>query len=124
MKITDLLSKPARVQLRDVISDEAIPVYVVVKPAEDKTVKETIRRCLVDAPKMPGENATDVDKLAYIDAMDKIERLILSARVMSVDGLDDFSNTPDAIESFILSLPAEYIAQIQEVISDRKAFFR
>lgn len=124
MKLSELLSKPARVQLRDVISDEAIPVYVVVKPAEDKTVKETIRRCLVDAPKMPGDAATDVEKLEYIDAMDKIERLILSARVMSVDGLDDFSNTPDAIESFILSLPAEYIAQIQEAIADRKAFFR
>lgn len=124
MKLSELLSKPARVQLRDVISDEAIPVYVVVKPAEDKAVKETIRRCLVDAPKMPGDASTDVEKLEYIDAMDKIERLILSARVMSVDGLDDFSNTPDAIESFILSLPAEYIAQIQEDIADRKAFFR
>lgn len=124
MKITDLLSKPAVVQLKDVVSGEALPVHVKIKPAEDKIVKEAIRKALIDAPKTPGENATDVDKLAYIDAMDKTERVILAARVISVEGLEDLAQTPEAIEAFILSLPAEYIAQIQEAIADRKAFFR
>jgi hypothetical protein len=124
MKITDLLSKPAVVQLKDVVSGEALPVHVKIKPAEDKIVKEAIRHALVNAPTPPGENATDVDKLAYIDAMDKTERVILAARVISVEGLEDLSQTPEAIEAFVLSLPAEYIAQIQEAIADRKAFFR
>jgi hypothetical protein len=77
MKITDLLSKPAVVQLKDVVSGDVLPVHVKIKPAEDKIVKEAIRKALIDAPKTPGENATDVDKLAYIDAMDKTERVIL-----------------------------------------------
>ena len=124
MKITDLLSKPAVVQLKDVVSGEALPVHVKIKPAEDKIVKEAIRNALIDAPKLPDDNSTDAEKLAYIDAMDKTERVILAARVISVEGLEDLSQTPEAIEAFILSLPAEYIAQIQEAIADRKAFFR
>lgn len=124
MKITDLLSKPAVVQLKDVVSGEPLPVHVKIKPAEDKIVKEAIRNALIDAPKLPDDNSTDADKLAYIDAMDKTERVILAARVISVEGLEDLSQTPEAIEAFILSLPAEYIAQIQEAIADRKAFFR
>lgn len=124
MKITDLLSKPAVVQLKDVVSGEPLPVHVKIKPAEDKIVKEAIRNALIDAPKLPADNSTDADKLAYIDAMDKTERVILAARVISVEGLEDLSQTPEAIEAFILSLPAEYIAQIQEAIADRKAFFR
>ena len=124
MKITDLLSKPAVVQLRDVVSGEVLPVHVKIKPAEDKIVKEAIRNALIDAPKLPDDKSTDADKLAYIDAMDKTERVILASRVISVDGLEDLAQTPDAIEAFILSLPAEYIAQIQEAIADRKAFFR
>ena len=124
MKITDLLSKPAVVQLNDVVSGEPLPVHVKIKPAEDKIVKEAIRKALIDAPKLPDDNSTDAEKLAYIDAMDKTERVILAARVISVEGLEDLSQTPEAIEAFILSLPAEYIAQIQEAIADRKAFFR
>ena len=124
MKITDLLSKPAVVQLKDVVSGDVLPVHVKIKPAEDKIVKEAIRNALIDAPKLPDDNSTDAEKLAYIDAMDKTERVILAARVISVEGLEDLSQTPEAIEAFILSLPAEYIAQIQEAISDRKAFFR
>ena len=124
MKITDLLSKPAVVQLNDVVSGEALPVHVKIKPAEDKIVKEAIRNALIDAPKLPDDNSTDAEKLAYIDAMDKTERVILAARVISVEGLEDLAQTPEAIEAFILSLPAEYIAQIQEAIADRKAFFR
>ena len=124
MKITDLLSKPAVVQLKDVVSGEVLPVHVKIKPAEDKIVKEAIRNALIDAPKQPDDNSTDADKLAYIDAMDKTERVILAARVISVEGLEDLAQTPEAIEAFILSLPAEYIAQIQEAIADRKAFFR
>lgn len=124
MKITDLLSKPAVVQLKDVVSGEVLPVHVKIKPAEDKIVKEAIRNALINAPKQPDENSTDVDKLAYIDAMDKTERVILASRVISVDGLEDLAQTPEAIEAFMLSLPAEYIAQIQEAIADRKAFFR
>lgn len=124
MKITDLLSKPAVVQLKDVVSGEVLPVHVKIKPAEDKIVKEAIRNALIDAPKLPDDNSTDAEKLAYIDAMDKTERVILAARVISVEGLEDLAQTPEAIEAFILSLPAEYIAQIQEAIADRKAFFR
>lgn len=124
MKITDLLSKPAVVQLKDVVSGDVLPVHVKIKPAEDKIVKEAIRNALIDAPKMPDDNSTDVEKLAYIDAMDRTERVILAARVISVEGLEDLAQTPEAIEAFILSLPAEYIAQIQEAIADRKAFFR
>jgi hypothetical protein len=124
MKITDLLSKPAVVQLKDVVSGEPLPVHVKIKPAEDKIVKEAIRNALIDAPKLPDDNSTDAEKLAYIDAMDKTERVILAARVISVEGLEDLSQSPEAIEAFILSLPAEYIAQIQEAIADRKAFFR
>lgn len=124
MKITDLLSKPAVVQLNDVVSGEPLPVHVKIKPAEDKIVKEAIRNALIDAPKLPDDNSTDAEKLAYIDAMDKTERVILAARVISVEGLEDLSQTPEAIEAFVLSLPAEYIAQIQEAIADRKAFFR
>jgi hypothetical protein len=124
MKITDLLSKPAVVQLNDVVSGEPLPVHVKIKPAEDKIVKEAIRNALIDAPKLPDDNSTDAEKLAYIDAMDKTERVILAARVISVEGLEDLAQTPEAIEAFILSLPAEYIAQIQEAIADRKAFFR
>ena len=124
MKITDLLSKPAVVQLKDVVSGEALPVHVKIKPAEDKIVKEAIRNALIDAPKMPDDNSTDAEKLAYIDVMDKTERVILAARVIAVDGLEDLAQSPEAIEAFILSLPAEYIAQIQEAIADRKAFFR
>lgn len=124
MKITDLLSKPAVVQLKDVVSGDVLPVHVKIKPAEDKIVKEAIRNALIDAPKLPDDNSTDAEKLAYIDAMDKTERVILAARVISVEGLEDLSQTPEAIEAFILSLPAEYIAQIQEAIADRKAFFR
>ena len=124
MKITDLLSKPAVVQLKDVVSGDVLPVHVKIKPAEDKIVKEAIRNALIDAPKLPDDNSTDADKLAYIDAMDKTERVILASRVISVEGLEDLAQTPEAIEAFILSLPAEYIAQIQEAIADRKAFFR
>lgn len=124
MKITDLLSKPAVVQLKDVVSGDVLPVHVKIKPAEDKIVKEAIRNALIDAPKLPDDNSTDAEKLAYIDAMDKTERVILAARVISVEGLEDLAQTPEAIEAFILSLPAEYIAQIQEAIADRKAFFR
>ncbi len=124
MKITDLLSKPAVVQLKDVVSGDVLPVHVKIKPAEDKIVKEVIRNALIDAPKLPDDKSTDAEKLAYIDAMDKTERVILAARVISVDGLDDLAQTQEAIEAFILSLPAEYIAQIQEAIADRKAFFR
>jgi len=124
MKITDLLSKPAVVQLNDVVSGEPLPVHVKIKPAEDKIVKEAIRNALIDAPKLPDDNSTDAEKLAYIDAMDKTERVILAARVISVEGLEDLAQTPEAIEAFILSLPAEYIAQIQEAIADRKALFR
>lgn len=124
MKITDLLSKPAVVQLKDVVSGDVLPVHVKIKPAEDKIVKEVIRNALIDAPKLPDDNSSDADKLAYIDAMDKTERVILAARVIAVDGLEDLAQTPEAIEAFILSLPAEYIAQIQEAIADRKAFFR
>ena len=124
MKITDLLSKPAVVQLKDVVSGDVLPVHVKIKPAEDKIVKEAIRNALIDAPKLPDDNSTDAEKLAYIDAMDKTERVILASRVISVDGLEDLAQTPEAIEAFILSLPAEYIAQIQEAIADRKAFFR
>ena len=124
MKITDLLSKPAVVQLKDVVSGDVLPVHVKIKPAEDKIVKEAIRNALIDAPKLPDDNSTDAEKLAYIDAIDKTERVILAARVISVEGLEDLAQTPEAIEAFILSLPAEYIAQIQEAIADRKAFFR
>lgn len=124
MKITDLLTKPATVQLIDVVSGEKLPVFVKVKPAEDKAVKEVIRQALIDAPQMPTENATDVEKLDYVNAIDRTERQILAARVLAVEGVDELAQTPEAIEAFILSLPAEYIQQIQEVISDRKVFFR
>lgn len=124
MKITDLLTKPATVQLIDVVSGEKLPVFVKVKPAEDKAVKEVIRQALVDAPQMPTENATDVEKLDYVNAIDRTERQILAARVLAVEGVDELAQTPEAIEAFILSLPSEYIQQIQEVISDRKVFFR
>jgi hypothetical protein len=124
MKITDLLTKPATVQLIDVVSGEKLPVFVKVKPAEDKAVKEVIRQALIDAPQMPTENATDVEKLDYVNAIDRTERQILAARVLAVEGVEELAQTPEAIEAFILSLPAEYIQQIQEVISDRKVFFR
>lgn len=124
MKITDLLTKPATVQLIDVVSGEKLPVFVKVKPAEDKAVKEVIRQALIDAPQMPTETATDVDKLDYVNAIDRTERQILAARVLAVEGVEELAQTPEAIEAFILSLPAEYIHQIQEVISDRKVFFR
>ncbi len=124
MKITDLLTKPATVQLIDVVSGEKLPVFVKVKPAEDKAVKEVIRQALIDAPQMPTENATDVEKLDYVNAIDRTERQILAARVLAVEGVEELAQTPEAIEAFILSLPAEYIQQIQEVIADRKVFFR
>jgi hypothetical protein len=73
MKITDLLSKPAVVQLKDVVSGDVLPVHVKIKPAEDKIVKEAIRNALIDAPKLPDDNSTDAEKLAYIDAMDKTQ---------------------------------------------------
>lgn len=124
MKISDLLSKNAVISLRDIHTDEVLPVTITIKPADDKQVKEQIRKALIDAPQTPAENATDAERIDYIQAMDIIERKILASRVIAVSGLEDLAQTTEAIETFIVGLPAEFIGQIQEAISDRKVFFR
>ncbi len=87
-------------------------------------VKSVVRRELSNLPTRPTDEAKEADWLMYAETIEKSDRTILASRIVDVKGLEDFVNTEEAVLAFVMSLPAEYIAQINEVVADRNNFFR
>lgn len=122
MKLNEILTRPGVFSLKD-IDGEDTGVTITIRPNEDKVVKAAIRAGLIDMPKRPAENCTDAEALIYMDDMRAIDRKILASRIVTIQGVEDFSNTESDILEFAMQLPDEYVAQIDAFVGERKNFF-
>ena len=100
MKLHDLLTKNATVELKHPVTGDTLGVSIVVKPNEDQGVKSVVRRELSNLPTRPSDEAKESDWLMYAETIEKSDRTILASRIVDVKGLDDFVNTEEAVLSF------------------------
>lgn len=123
MQIKDLFAKTAVFELKTT-EGESTGVTFKLRPNEDSTLKTRIRQEVQALPARPADGAPDSAYFEYMVEVDASERRILAARVISVDGLDEFDGTTESIAALIMQLPPETISQINEFIADRKNFFK